>query len=71
MSQKRSKQMLEHMHRFMEPRCKKGSLQMTKDWKDRVRENLKSTNWAKRKGTTGKTELSQQSLLEENLTFQK
>ena len=44
-----------------------GSLQLTEDW---ARGVLKSMNWVKRKGTTGKTELSRQFLLEEKLTFQ-
>ena len=43
-----------------------GSLQLTEDW---ARGVLKSMNWVKRKGTTGKTELSRQFLLEEKLTF--
>ena len=45
-----------------------GSLQLTEDW---ARGVLKSMNWMKRKGTTGKIEPSQQFLLEEKLTFQK
>ena len=45
-----------------------GSLQFNKDW---TRGVLKSMNWVKRKGTTGKIEPSQQVLLEEKLTFQK
>ena len=44
---------------------------MTKDWKDWGRGVLKSMNWEKRKGKTGKIEPSQQSLLKEKLTFQK
>ena len=45
-----------------------GSLQLTEDW---ARGVLKSMNWVKRKGTTGKIEPSQQFLLEEKFTFQK
>ena len=43
-----------------------GSLQLTEDW---ARGVLKSMNWVKRKGATGKLELSQQFLLEEKLTY--
>ena len=45
-----------------------GSLELTKDW---ARGVIKSVNWTKRKGTTGKIEPSKQFLLEEKLTFQK
>ena len=45
-----------------------GSLQLTEDWAKGV---LKSMNWGKRKGTTGKIKSSRQFLLEEKLTFQK
>ena len=45
-----------------------GSLELTKDW---ARGVIKSMNWTKRKGTTGKIEPSKQFLLEEKLTFQK
>ena len=44
----------------------RGLLQLTEDW---VRGVLKSMNWVKRKGTTGKIEPSQQFLLLEKLTF--
>ena len=43
-------------------------LELTEDWAQGV---LKSINWTKRKGTTGKIEPSKQFLLEEELTFQK
>ena len=39
--------------------------------KDGARSVLKSMEWSKRKGTTGKIEPSQQFLLEEKLTFHK
>ena len=45
-----------------------GSLELTEDW---ARGVIKSMNWTKRKGTTGKIEPSKQFLLEEKLTFQK
>ena len=45
-----------------------GSLELTKDWAWGV---IKSMNWTKRKGTTGKVERSKQFLVEEKLTFQK
>ena len=45
-----------------------GSLQLTEDW---ARGVLKSMNWVKRKGITGKIKPPQQFLLEEELTFQK
>ena len=45
-----------------------GSLQLTEDWASEV---LKSMNWVKRKGTTGKIEPSKQFFFEEKLTYQK
>ena len=45
-----------------------GSLELTEDW---ARGVIKSMNWTKRKGTTGKVEPSKQFLLEEKLIFQK
>ena len=45
-----------------------GSLELTKDW---ARRFIKSMNWTKRKGTTGKIGPSKQFLLEQKLTFQK
>ena len=45
-----------------------GSLELTEDW---ARGVIKSINWTKRKGTTGKIEPSKQFLLEEKITFQK
>ena len=44
------------------------SLQLTEGW---ARNVLKSMNWTKRKGTTGKVDPSDQFLLEEKLTFQR
>ena len=44
------------------------SLQLMEDWTGGI---LKSMNWMKKKGTTGKIEPSQQSILEEKSTFQK
>ena len=46
----------------------RGSLELTEDWAQGV---IKSMNWTKKKGTTGKIEPSKQFLLEEKLTFQK
>ena len=45
-----------------------GHLQLTKNW---VKNILKSMEWSKRKGTTSKTVLSKQFLLEEKLIFQR
>ena len=45
-----------------------GSLELNEDC---ARVVIKSMNWTKRKGTTGKIEPSKQFLLEEKLTFQK
>ena len=45
-----------------------GSLELTEDL---ARGFIKSMNWTKRKGTTGKIEPSKQFLLVEKLTFQK
>ena len=44
-----------------------GPLELTEDW---ARNFLKSMEWVKRKGTTGKTEPSDGFLAEEKFTFQ-
>ena len=46
----------------------KGSLELTVGW---ARNVLKSNQWSKRKGTNWKIKLSEQSIREEILTFQK
>ena len=45
-----------------------GSLESTMDW---ARGVIKSMNWTKRTGTTGKIEPSKQFLLEETINFRK
>ena len=45
-----------------------GSLELTEDW---ARGVIKSLNWTRKEGATGKIEPSKQFLLEEKLTFQK
>ena len=45
-----------------------GGLELTENWTQSV---LKTTNWTKRKGTTGKVEPSKKFLEEEKFTFQR
>ena len=45
-----------------------GGLELTENW---ARNVLKSMNWTKRKGTTGKVEPSKKFLEEEKFTFQR